>query len=73
MLVPHTEVLEGPRPVQGPVAFDGTPPIEAPQPMEGYCFALCVYLDYIFVYVACNYMDSNYILRMRKIAKFRLR
>ncbi|KAI7736783.1 hypothetical protein M8C21_016430 [Ambrosia artemisiifolia] len=34
MLVPHSEVVEGPRPVQGPVAFDGTPPIEAPQPME---------------------------------------
>nr|XP_043631310.1 ubiquitin C-terminal hydrolase 12-like [Erigeron canadensis] len=31
MLVPHTE---GIRPVQGPVAFDGTPPIELPQPME---------------------------------------
>ncbi|KAJ0905465.1 putative ubiquitinyl hydrolase 1 [Helianthus annuus] len=34
MLVPHSEILEGPLPVQGPVAFDGTPPVEAPQPME---------------------------------------
>ncbi|KAJ0469972.1 putative ubiquitinyl hydrolase 1 [Helianthus annuus] len=36
MLVPHTELVDGhgPQPVQGPVAFDGTPPIEVPQPME---------------------------------------
>ncbi|XP_076897433.1 ubiquitin C-terminal hydrolase 12-like [Bidens hawaiensis] len=34
MLVPHTELVDGPQPVQGPVAFNGTSPIEVPQPME---------------------------------------
>ncbi|KAK1409857.1 hypothetical protein QVD17_36386 [Tagetes erecta] len=31
---PHTELLEGSQLVQGPVSFDGTPPIEAPQPAK---------------------------------------
>lgn len=32
MLVPHTEI------VQGPLEFDGTPPVEGPRPMEGLWF-----------------------------------
>ncbi|KAJ9540444.1 hypothetical protein OSB04_026950 [Centaurea solstitialis] len=34
MIVPHNDPQEGRQPVQGPVAFDGTPPMEVDQPTE---------------------------------------
>lgn len=43
MLVPHTELVEG------PLALDGTPPVEGPRPMEGLWFTLVYLFEGLFV------------------------